>query len=62
MKDVPNPGSKEAIDEGCSCPVLDNHYGRGLKLNDSDEPLFWQNENCCLHGIEAEISRGVLHD
>ena len=24
-----NPGSKEAIEAGCTCPVLDNGRGRG---------------------------------
>lgn len=23
----PNPGSDEALDQGCSCPVLDNGHG-----------------------------------
>lgn len=26
---VPNPGSNEAIQRGCNCPVLDNCRGRG---------------------------------
>lgn len=25
----PAPGSDEALDAGCSCPVLDNGHGRG---------------------------------
>jgi hypothetical protein len=25
----PNPGSKEAVELSCCCPVWDNHYGRG---------------------------------
>lgn len=25
----PNPGSQEAKDQGCRCPVMDNAYGRG---------------------------------
>lgn len=29
MKDgTPNPGSDEAIEIGCECPVLDNAHGR----------------------------------
>lgn len=24
----PNPGSDEALDRGCTCPVLDNNHGR----------------------------------
>lgn len=27
--DVPNPGSDEALKQGCSCPVLDNAHGLG---------------------------------
>ena len=23
------PGSKEAIDKGCTCPILDNAHGKG---------------------------------
>lgn len=26
--DVPNPGSDEAIELGCACPVLENAHGR----------------------------------
>ena len=25
-----NPGSPEAKRDGCSCPVIDNHHGKGL--------------------------------
>lgn len=28
--DTPNPGSPEAIDAGCTCPEIDNHYGEGI--------------------------------
>lgn len=30
MDDVPNPGSDEAIDRGCTCPILDNAHGAGI--------------------------------
>ena len=26
---IPNPGSDEAIKQGCTCPVMDNEHGRG---------------------------------
>ena len=26
-KKIPNPGSNEAIEQGCTCPVLDNEHG-----------------------------------
>ena len=29
MKNKPNPGSKEAEKAGCTCPVIDNHFGKG---------------------------------
>jgi hypothetical protein len=28
---TPNPGSEEAVAAGCTCPVIDNHYGRGAR-------------------------------
>jgi hypothetical protein len=48
----PKPGSKEAIDEGCTCPIIDNHYGQGIVLEDS--VLFYYNSDCPIHGL-AEI-------
>lgn len=27
--DTPPPGTHEAIVKGCTCPVIDNAYGRG---------------------------------
>jgi hypothetical protein len=29
MRETPKPGTKEAIDAGCTCPVIDNGHGRG---------------------------------
>lgn len=46
---TPNPGSPEAVEQGCECPVLDN--GRGNeKLG--QERGFWINGNCPLHGTK----------
>jgi hypothetical protein len=42
----PNPGSDEALDKGCTCPVLDNAHGRGYM----NQVYFWINNNCPLHG------------
>jgi hypothetical protein len=42
---VPNPGSDEAIKQGCTCPVLDNNHGKGL-----GNGLFWMNKDCPMHG------------
>lgn len=48
-----NPGSREAILEGCCCPVLDNARGKGYMggVKDKDgNTLFIINCNCPLHG------------
>jgi hypothetical protein len=44
---TPNPGSPEARAEGCQCPVVDNHYGRGHR---DDPSWFLIDEECPLHG------------
>lgn len=52
---IPNPGSRDAIAQGCTCPVIDNHYGRGFPYPRKDgldpelHPSFWCNEECPLH-------------
>lgn len=53
---TPNPGSEEAIAAGCNCPVIDNHYGRGIPMRNPDdnkiEIAFWMTADCVLHGIK----------
>jgi len=44
-----NPGSDEAIDNGCTCPVLDNGHGRGYM---GVEGKFVISFDCPLHGEE----------
>lgn len=49
-KGAPNPGSKEAQDKGCTCAVIDNHYGRGVPgWGKPDEPAFWVTGGCPVH-------------
>lgn len=53
-----NPGSPDAVDLGCSCPVLDNSHGQGIfngSIRDkiTGEVLFWINAECPLHGARA---------
>jgi hypothetical protein len=43
---VPPPGSDEALDAGCVCPVMDNGHGRGR----GSPPQFWVNDDCPMHG------------
>lgn len=44
---IPTPGSDEAIEQGCKCPVLDNHHGRGMPYESG--PRFWINGDCPIH-------------
>jgi hypothetical protein len=53
---TPNPGSPEALEEGCTCPVLDNRHGEGIMLK--GERVFWFNARCPVH--EREEGGGGL--
>lgn len=33
LDEVPTPGSIEAIEQGCSCPVRKNNHGKGINNN-----------------------------
>lgn len=43
------PGSKEAEAIGCTCPVIDNHYGDGRYGNGELYGWFMVG-NCPIHG------------
>jgi len=46
----PPPGSREAVAQGCTCPVLDNGYGAGSgRYNEAGQPLYWICSLCPLH-------------
>jgi hypothetical protein len=47
----PNPGSPEAVKQGCKCSVLDNRGGKGIR---DDREEYWINGGCPLHGFDAE--------
>ena len=47
---TPNPGSDEALELGCRCPVLHNAHGRGAMGTSGDDAEFWTNAACPLHG------------
>jgi len=58
MSAKPNPGTPEALDLGCTCPVLDNHHGAGVVVN--GERIWWRNSECPLHSSKKrkkEIKR-----
>jgi hypothetical protein len=49
-----NPGSLEAIELGCLCPILDNAHGAGSGYVGNDgQPLFWIEEGCPIHGTSG---------
>lgn len=48
MTKTPNPGSPEAIELGCTCPITDNCNGKGAY--DLPEGAFYIRINCPLHG------------
>ena len=51
----PNPGSEEAIEAGCICPVLDNEHGRGYM---GDPNAFVYTKGCPVHSfIEATTTK-----
>jgi hypothetical protein len=49
LQDTPNPGSDEALDRGCQCPVLDNAHGRGYY---GQEGIFVMTVGCPVHDAE----------
>lgn len=56
----PNPGSDEAIEHGCICPVLDNAHGRGASGYGGGK--FWIVEGCPLHDLRNENDKENSHD
>lgn len=49
------PGSHDAVEAGCTCPVLDNHHGHGFVMG--GERAYWIAENCPLHGAKKESKK-----
>ncbi len=59
---IPNPGSSKAVEQGCKCPVYDNHYGAGIPQLDGKSPLFWRSQGCPLHAIPTDSLKHKLDD
>lgn len=55
-KKIPSPGSREAVDAGCTCPVSDNCHGAGNDMASAmaGKPTFWISGDCPLHGKGIE--------
>jgi len=49
MKKTPNPGSEQAVSQGCICPILDNGHGEGRG------GAFYINNDCLLHGDKKPV-------
>lgn len=49
MNSTPKPGSAEAIQQGCKCPILDNCHGKGVMYGGQES--FWVNADCPLHAM-----------
>ncbi len=46
---IPRPGSVDARELGCTCPVIDNHHGEGATGPSGD---WWYNRACLVHRDE----------
>ncbi len=51
----PHPGSPEARENGCTCPVLDNAHGKGRGA-DGERYGWYMSEGCPLHDPERIAS------
>lgn len=49
-----NPGDREAVEQGCTCAVLDNRYGQGFTVDGT--VCYWITEGCPLHDPDDELS------
>lgn len=47
----PNPGSYEAIKQGCTCPIIDNGHGN---LKAAEGRGWWISGDCPLHAYPAD--------
>ena len=57
LEKLPNPGSYEAMEQGCSCPRLDNNHGWGSDLYGKD--MFWIDGSCPIHGSKEPTKEEV---
>ena len=48
---IPNAGSTEAYEQGCTCPIMDNNYGKGYM---GMENVFVFTAGCPLHGEDLK--------
>lgn len=60
--DLPNPGSKVAVEQfDCTCAVFDNHNGQGIPQGDGKPNAFWITIGCPIHDpIEDDTKQGEI--
>lgn len=56
---VPNPGSKEAKDQGCTCAVIDNNHGEVAPWPPNG---WWVTEWCPIHDDRTVAALKRLSD
>ena len=47
---TPTPGSVAAVQQGCTCPIMDNAHGIGYM---GKSGVFVMNAGCPLHGVKS---------
>ena len=53
---APTPGTQEAHDAGCVCPVLDNNHGRfPVFTDDQGRDQWYLRLDCTIHGEGTEF-------
>jgi hypothetical protein len=60
MQEPPTPGSRRAVEKGCTCSPEANNFGRGMQ--EADEFFFFPELECPLHGIDALMKDAGLKD
>lgn len=54
--EVANPGSKDAVNFGCTCPSMDNAHGLGVGTDEkTGDTLFWISGDCPLHVTKEDV-------
>lgn len=50
------PGSPLAVNNGCTCAVLDNHRGQGIPLTKGGvtRSTYWVSADCPLHAPDDD--------
>jgi len=48
MDETPDPGTEEAAKLGCTCPIIDNHYGAGYH---GEAGVYMYSGDCPIHHL-----------